>query len=146
MGGDYALRMQFDIEAGADAVMQALTTGDGVESWWSSPVEGSPGEAGGRFTIAFPDVPQPFEFAVERDGQRTVGWRTLAFPPWWAGTTIRWRVDDRSDELASRMMFTHEGFDPANEVIPIITPAWAQIILRLKEYAETGTAHPFFRT
>jgi hypothetical protein len=29
-------------------------------------------------------------------------------------------------------------------VIPIVTPAWAQIILRLKGYAETGQRQPFF--
>jgi hypothetical protein len=34
----------------------------------------------------------------------------------------------------------------AHAGVMIITPAWAQIILRLKEYAETGTPNPFFRT
>jgi hypothetical protein len=29
-------------------------------------------------------------------------------------------------------------------VIPIITPAWAQILHRLKGYAETGARQPFF--
>lgn len=144
--GDYAVRMQFDIDSDADAVMKALTTADGVESWWSGPVDGLPGEPGERFTIPFPGVPEPFEFEVERGEDRSLGWRTLAFPPWWAGTTIRWRADDRHDGPGTRLMFSHEGFDPDNEVIPIITPAWAQVILRLKGYAETGTPKPFFRT
>ena len=144
--GDYAVRMQFDIGSDADTVMKALTTADGVESWWSGPVDGSPGDAGERYTIAFPDVPEPFEFEVEREEGNSLGWRTLAFPPWWAGTTIRWRADDQDDAPGTRLMFSHEGFDPANQVIPIITPAWAQIILRLEEYAETGTPNPFFRT
>lgn len=135
--GDYAIRMQFDIDAEPDAVLRALTTADGVEGWWSRPVEGSPGEDGAEFRISFPDVPQPFAFAVERDG-RSVAWTTRDFPPWWAGTTIRWRVDDAEEGTGTRLHFTHEGFDPDNGIIPVITPAWAQFILGLKERAEKG--------
>jgi hypothetical protein len=40
-------------------------------------------------------------------------------------------------------MFSHRDLDPANPVIPVITPAWAQIILRLKEHVETGRREPF---
>lgn len=134
--GDYAVRMQFDIDADPGTIMSLLTTAEGVEQWWSRPVQGTPGEGGTQFRISFPDVPQPFEFAVERDGDRAVAWRTLAFPPWWADTTIRWRVDDRDDGPGSRLTFAHEGFDPDNEIIPVITPAWAQFILGLKSRAE----------
>lgn len=135
--GDYAVRMQFDIDADPDAVMEALTTTQGVEAWWSRPVAGAPGKDGGEFRISFPDVPQPFEFAVERD-ERAVAWRTQAFPPWWADTTIRWRVEEPEDGPVSRLVFAHEGFDPANPIIPVITPAWAQFILGLKDRVEQG--------
>ena len=135
--GDYAVRMQFDIDADPDVVMTALTTADGIEHWWSRPVEGSPGDDGGQFRISFPDVPQPFEFAVKR-GDRTVAWRTLAFPPWWADTTIRWQVDDAEDGRGSRLHFAHQGFDPDNTIIPVITPAWAQFIFGLKDHVEKG--------
>lgn len=142
--GDYAVRMQFEIDADTDEVTDALATSDGVRSWWSTKVDGSPGEAGGQFRVSFPDVPQPFEFAVRRDDEHALGWKTLAFPPWWADTTIDWEVGDGEHGSGSLLHFSHGGFDPDNPVIPIITPAWAQIILRLKQYAETGTPAPFF--
>jgi hypothetical protein len=41
------------------------------------------------------------------------------------------------------LRFTHTGFEADDDIIPIITPAWANIIERLKHYAETGTADPF---
>lgn len=133
--GDYAIHMQFDIAADRDAVLHALTTADGVERWWSRPVDGDPGKDGGDFRISFPEVPQPFEFAVERD-DRGIAWRTQAFPPWWADTTIRWRVEDPDDDTRTRLVFTHEGFDAANPIIPIVTPAWAQFIFGMKEHLE----------
>jgi hypothetical protein len=142
--GDYAVRMQFDIDADADQVTRVLTTSEGVRGWWSTQVDGDPGEAGAQFRVSFPDVAQPFEFEVERDDEQAVGWRTLDFPPWWADTTIRWRLAGREAEPGTQLQFAHEGFEPDDPVIPIITPAWAQIILRLKQYAETGAPTPFF--
>lgn len=133
--GEYAIRMQFDIDADPDTVMAALTTADEVERWWSRPVEGSPGADGGEFRISFPDVPQPFAFAVER-GDRSVAWRTQEFPPWWAGTTIRWWVEDAEEGPGTRLHFRHEGFDADADIVPIITPAWAQFVAGLKERVE----------
>lgn len=135
--GDYAIRMQFDIDADPDTVLQALTTTEGVEGWWSRPVEGSPGTDGAQFRISFPDVPEPFAFAVERDG-RSLAWRTQSFPPWWVGTTIRWLVDDAEEGDGTRLHFTHDGFEPDDGIIPVITPAWAQFVFGLKERAEKG--------
>jgi hypothetical protein len=65
-----------------------------------------------------------------------VAWKTLAFPPWWADTTIRWRVEEPDEGTGTRLLFTHEGFDPANPIIPVITPAWAQFIFGLKGQVE----------
>lgn len=135
--GDYAVRMQFDIDTDHDTVMRALTTAEGVGQWWSRPVDGDPGKDGGDFRISFPDVPRPFEFAVERNADG-LAWRTLGFPPWWADTTIRWRVEDPDEGTGTRLVFTHDGFDPANPIIPVITPAWAQFIFGLKDHVEQG--------
>jgi len=44
----------------------------------------------------------------------------------------------------TRLLFSHRDYEPDNPVIPIVTPAWAQILLRLKGYAETGKPQPFF--
>jgi hypothetical protein len=112
-----------------------MPTADGVARWWSQPVEGAPGDDGGEFRISFPQVPEPFAFVVERDGD-ALAWRTQAFPPWWAGTTIRWWLEDPEQGTGTRLQFAHEGFDPADPIIPVITPAWAQFILGLKDVVE----------
>jgi uncharacterized protein YndB with AHSA1/START domain len=145
--GNYHIAMQFDIAADEERVRRALTTRDGIASWWSERT--TLRDAGGgnpkRLEVSFPDVPQPFEFDVSDESPNRVEWRTGGFPPWWAGTTIRWELSPNPDAPGIRLLFSHRDYEPDNPVIPIVTPAWAQIILRLKAYAETGTPQPFFR-
>jgi uncharacterized protein YndB with AHSA1/START domain len=138
--GEYHILMQFDIDADRETVGRALTTEEGIRSWWSTRADGP---SDGRLRVSFPDVPQPFEFAASGNGDR-VEWVTGDFPPWWAGTTIRFELGENPDGPGTRLLFSHRDYEPDNPVIPIVTPAWAQILLRLKGYAESGTAQPFF--
>jgi uncharacterized protein YndB with AHSA1/START domain len=145
--GDYHILMQFDIAADHDTVHHALSTQDGIRSWWSSRTTGPDGS--GHLEVSFPDLPgQPFIFDVTRDDAERVEWRTGDFPPPWAGTTLRWDLSDAPPDAQpgaiTRLLFSHRDFDADNPVIAIVTPAWAQIILRLKSYAETGRPDPFF--
>jgi hypothetical protein len=138
--GGYHILMQFDIDAERETVRQALGTEEGVRSWWSTRAEGP---ADGALRVSFPDMPQPFEFSVVEDGDR-IDWVTGAFPPWWAGTTVRFELGENPDGPGTRVLFSHRDYDADNPVIPVVTPAWAQILLRLKGYAETGEPQPFF--
>lgn len=137
--GNYHVLMQFDIDADQQTVERALKTPDGIRSWWTSHADLEEGS----LQTSFPDAPQPFEFSVRNGGER-VEWVTGGFPPWWAGTTIRFDLGPNPDGTGTRLLFSHRDYDPDNPVIPIITPAWAQILLRLKAYAETGDRRPFF--
>jgi uncharacterized protein YndB with AHSA1/START domain len=141
--GDYHIRMQFDIAADPRTVRRAVETEEGIASWWTTRSTLGDGDAGPRLQVSFPDVPAPFEFDVrEVDGR--LDWVTGGFPPWWAGTTIRWEIAQNPDGPGTRLLFSHRDYDPDNPVIPIVTPAWAQILLRLKGFAETGARQPFF--
>jgi hypothetical protein len=93
------------------------------------------------------DCDQPLEEVEAAIGVSALESRDTdpGFPPWWAGTTVRWDLGDRDDgKPGTRLLFSHRDYDPDNPVIPIVTPAWAQIIVRLKQYAETGTSQPDF--
>ena len=137
--GDYNILMQFDIDADRENVHRAIATEDGIRSWWSTKAELD----GDQLRVRFPDRPEPFEFAV-RPGDDQIEWLTGGFPPWWAGTTIRWEIAANPDAVGTRLLFSHRDYDPDNPVIPIVTPAWAFIVQRLKAYAESGQRQPFF--
>ncbi len=139
--GEYHILMQFDVAADRGTVHRAVATETGIRSWWSVRTDGP---TDGQLRVSFPDVPQPFEFTVARNDADRVEWVTGGFPPWWAGTTIRWDLAENPDAPGTRLQFSHRDYAPDNPVIPIVTPAWAQIILRLKGYAESGDRQPFF--
>ena len=139
--GDYHILMQFDLDASRADVHRALSTEGGITSWWSRRAALTP-EGGLR--VSFPGDSEEFQFAVAVDTDERVEWVTGDHPVWWAGTTIRWDMSDRPDASGTRLLFSHRDYDPGNPTIAIVTPAWAQIILRLKGYAETGKPQPFF--
>lgn len=143
--GDYQILMQFDIAADQDRVRRALTTQDGLRAWWSERTDGPDQGMGGQLRVSFPDVPQPFELEMTTADAHRVEWTVGAFPPWWAGTSVRWDLADNPDAPGTRLLFSHHGYAADNPVIPIVTPAWAQIIGGMKHYLETGEPRPFAR-
>ena len=143
--GDYHVRMMFQIDATPAEVRAALAGSDRISTWWSDKVEGAASDVGDEFRITFPDAPAPFELEVKTADEATVEWTIDSVPPWWAGTTIRFDVMPAEQGDGANLMFQHRDFDAGNEVIPIITPAWAQIVMRLKEVVETGEADAFFK-
>ena len=66
---------------------------------------------------------------------------SLSFPPHWVGTTIRWEVTPRDG--GSTVDFRHDGF-AADDAVGEVAYTWGQIMVRLKEYAESATPNPLF--
>src|ERR671930_2684428 len=100
--GDYHILMQFDIDADRATVHRALATEEGIRSWWSSRADLD----ADQLRVQFPDRPEPFAFTV-RDGADRLEWVTGGFPPWWAGTTIRWDLADNAEGPGMRLLFSH---------------------------------------
>ncbi len=121
-------------------MIDALTTNEGIRSFWTSAAE-VPSEVGGTLELSFPVAPKPFDLKLEQSDDRTVVWRTETFPPHWVGTTVRWDVEPRDG--GSTVSFRHAGFEDEEEA-GRVSYTWGQIMVRLKEYAETGSPNPVF--
>jgi hypothetical protein len=131
---------RFDVDAPPDTLLQAVTTGEGIRSFWTSRAE-VPAVVGETLKLEFAQAPLPFDLRLDQSDERTVVWRAQTFPPHWAGTTIRWDVEARED--GSTVAFRHAGFaddDDAGRV----AYTWGEVMARLKQYAETGRAEPVF--
>jgi len=91
--------------------------------------------------VEFAVASSPFDLRLEQSDDRTVVWRTETFPPHWVGTTVRWDVEERDG--AATVSFRHAGFTDDEEA-GRVAYTWGQVMVRLKEYVETGRPEPVF--
>ncbi len=139
----YAIRAQFESEFPAADYTSWLRTSEGIAGWWSDSVTGSATEVGDVFHVAFPTTPVTFDVRVNATGDGVVEWSIDESPPWWRGTTIRFDLTDA--DQGSMLMFTHDGFEPDDPIIPVITPAWVRFLDNLVEVARRGVPNPAVR-
>ncbi len=131
---------QVDVSAPRASVLDALKTTDGIKGFWTT-VADVPETVGDLVTVGFAIAPKPFDLRLEQSDESTVVWRTETFPPHWVGTTIRWEVDER--EGGSTVRFRHGSFGDDWET-GAVAYTWGQIMVKLKQYVETGTPDPVF--
>jgi uncharacterized protein YndB with AHSA1/START domain len=135
-----AVLFRFDVDAAPEVVLEALKTSEGIKGFWTSRAE-VPGQVGETLTLGFAPAPLPFDLRLEQSDDGAVVWRTETFPPHWVGTTVRWDVEPR--EGGSTVGFRHDGFSQDTDAAHAAY-TWGQIMVRLKQYAETGRPDPVF--
>ena len=131
---------RFDVDAPPQKVLEAVKTSEGIKGFWTSRAE-VPAEVGETLKVEFAIAPAPFDLRLEQSDESTVVWRTETFPPHWVGTTVRWEVEAR--EEGSTVSFRHAGFSDEEEA-GRVAYTWGQIMVRLKQYTESGQANPVF--
>lgn len=138
---DYSIKAQLEAACPPSAMKRWLDTPQGIAGWWSDKVEGSAGAVGDTFHVTFPTSPVVFDLEVLAVSDTGVEWHIPHNPPWWQGTTIHFELSD-SEGAKTQLLFTHEGFDPVDPIIQIITPAWVRFLDNLVAVAESGKANP----
>lgn len=131
---------QFDVDAAAETVLEAIKTTEGIKGFWTSRAD-VPEAVGEVVKVEFAVAPMPFDLRLEQSDERTVVWKTETFPPHWVGTRIQWDVTER--EGGSTVQFRHGEFGDDWEA-GTVAYTWGQIMTKLKQYAETGKPDPVF--
>ncbi|MEU9046704.1 MULTISPECIES: SRPBCC domain-containing protein [unclassified Kitasatospora] len=151
------IALQLDIAAPRTVVLAALTTHDGLTAWWTTAVD----REDDILLFDFPEVPEPFRLRVERADRDRVVWTNAgAFPPHWSGTWISWDLAEQPEQPQhpgqpeqpgapdrTRLLFRHGGWQPGSEEgVPAVAGTWAELLVRLKDYAQSGKVQPYFVT
>ncbi|GAA1528018.1 SRPBCC domain-containing protein [Kribbella lupini] len=118
-------------------VLPALTTIDGLASWWTTDTEGDASVDG---IIKFRFVPGGFDMKVVEIKPDRVRWEVAEGPEEWMGTTITF--DLKQDGEHTVVLFAHEGWREPVEFMNHCSTKWASYLLSLKDYVETGKGAP----
>lgn len=127
----------------AAAAYAALTTQDGITGWWTSRAEVLGADVGDELKMRFPDAPMTWDMRVAvADEPARVEWDCFGGPPGWPGTRVVWGVEKTDAGAVVRL--DHAGFPEVDDMFRIVTVGWAQMLLSLKAYLESGRRQPFF--
>ena len=124
--------------ATTDQVYTALTTLDGLTSWWTRDTTGDP-DLGGIIAFRFPPGGFDMEVVEQQPGEHVV-WKVVDGPDEWVDTTIDWRL--RQDDDLAVILFKHEGWSEPVEFMHHCSTKWATYLMSLKSRVETGTGAP----
>jgi uncharacterized protein YndB with AHSA1/START domain len=130
----------FPIRAPLDRVFRAVTTPEGLDTWWTKRSAGSPREGAeyelwfgpdydwrGRVTRYAPDSEVEFEM-VRADGD-------------WLGTRVGLHLESRDN--ATWVRFHHTGWPSPNEHYRISCTCWAMYLRILRRHLEHGESVPY---
>jgi uncharacterized protein YndB with AHSA1/START domain len=133
-----------EAHAGAPTILDAVTTKEGLSSFWTSDSIAEPA-LGTEARFGFQDAPVPLRMRVDRIEPNEVTWTCLGDFPFWEGTTVTWSLSPEEEHGGTRVLFRHVGFadeQPEWEFASIAF-TWGGILGRLKMLAETGNAEPY---
>ncbi len=129
------------IHAGPDAVYRALTTADGVRSWWTTRADLDEGVDGViRFT--FHGDFHPHMLQTELEPERVVRWKCVGGHAKWQDNTFLFLLRERDGETSLRFVQEYAQ-ELDDDVYGTYNFNWGYYLHSLKLLCETGTGTPF---
>jgi uncharacterized protein YndB with AHSA1/START domain len=135
--------LAIEIDTEAREIFRALTTEEGLTSFWTPDVTAVP-EVGAKLRFGFAAAPVDLEMVVTSlEADRVVKWSCAGPWPGWEGTDVEWVIE--SAESGNRLvLLRHVGWseDTSDVVIGSVALTWARVLVALEEHIRTGTKVP----
>jgi uncharacterized protein YndB with AHSA1/START domain len=136
----YDIHQRIGIEAPQAEVHRALSTIDGLASWWTTDTTGDPA-VGGTLTFTFGSPERRASFEVLEVTDDRIAWRGTAGPDEWIGTTFTF--DLSHDDGETVLQFANTGWREAVPFIGHCSTKWATFFIGLKALLEGGRSHTY---
>ena len=141
----YDIRHEIIIDAPADTVFRAVTTQEGLRSWWTA--DSTVQEiVGSEAVFMFMKGSVIFRMRVDEliPGKK-VAWTCLGDPDEWEGTKLVFSLE-KTDGRGTDLNFIHSGWRSVGGDYPLCNTTWGHLMHILKEYAEGGSPGPMFQS
>lgn len=131
------------IHAQADPIRRAITTQEGLSSFWTSDVTAEP-TVGSEARFGFGGAPVPLRMRVDRIDDGGIEWTCLGEFPFWQDTKVIWTLQPEAEHGGTNVVFEHTGLPDEQPLFErgSIAHTWSTVLDRLKVLAETGSAEP----
>ena len=126
------------IKSSVDEVYKAITTIEGLSSWWVKNTQGETNQ--GRVTRFGFDASSFDIKVIEMRPPTLVRWEVIQGPREWVGTTMNWELKQEDDFTI--ILFKHEDWREAVEFMHHCSTKWAVFLLSLKSLVESGKGAP----
>jgi len=136
------IRHQVEIKTDQEKTYAALTTAEGIRSWWTDNADLDEQVGGaGIFRFHYDQTVETVVRIADLQAPALVCWAvTSSFRPEQDGTVIRFELcREGSGTLVD---FSHTGFERADETFELMNKGWAYYLVSLKRYLETGKGAP----
>lgn len=131
--------LTFGTQTAKSQILAALTTLDGLASWWTSETAGETAK-GGTVKFAFGDN-GGFDMLVVENDEHRVCWECVKGPEDWIGTRIEFSIN--AGDNHNQVMFRHAGWNSENAFFHHCSTKWATFLLSLRDYVEKGRGRPY---
>ena len=128
------------IAAAASEVYKALTTDEGLSTWWTTDTTGA-GDVGSIIRFRFNGGGPDFE-VVELVTNHKVVWRHHGeMPPAWMGSEISFLLEE--SEKQTIVNFSHYNWQKSDDFLAHCSTKWGIFMMSLKSCIETGRGQPY---
>lgn len=132
----------FEILAPRETVFNALTTADGLSSWWTTSTQADEAAVGAPLDVAF-GLFNPHLRITELDPHSHLAWEGVEGNRAWGGnTTIRFELEATSGGTLVRF-WQQPGSGLSDDAVGIANFNWGYYLDSLRLLCETGTGKPF---
>jgi uncharacterized protein YndB with AHSA1/START domain len=128
------------VKASAAEIYEALTTNNGLASWWTNDVSGA-GSVGSIIEFRFNGGGPDFT-VTELVPNKIVRWKhSGSMPESWMGTEILFQLQVEGEQTFVR--FTHSYWNESSDFMAHCSTKWAVFLISLKDAVETNQGKPF---
>ena len=130
----------FHIEATQEEIFNAITTIDGLKSWWTTGVEGESAKDK-EIKFYFGDDALCRIKVLEIDDGAHLSWLCVDGHSEWVDTFISFDLSLANDKV--QVQFSHSNWQKESGFMANCNFSWGRYLVSLKELCEKGTGNPY---
>ena len=132
------IKMKLTIKAAPEKVYNAISTQEGIASWWCKDTIAKP-EIGFTNVFTFGKIRNEFKVKDLKPGKK-LDWKVVNSIDEWIGTDVTFDLEEKDGNTILR--FAHSDWKAETDLYAACTYDWARFMASLKSLCETGVGTP----